>query len=86
MLGKLARHFSIISRFAVGPGVALNSMLHESVLRYSGRLPNVRRLSVDSECLCRSRRCLMASDDETPFITPLHSAQYLLRSIVANRW
>ena len=47
--GTPARHFSIIRRFAVGPGCALKRVLHESALRCSGRLLNVCRLSGDPE-------------------------------------
>ena len=81
ILGKPARHFSIISRFAVGSGVALKRMLHESALRYSGRLLNVCRSSGDFECRRRSR---LASAEETSFMVPPRSAQYFLRVIIAN--
>ena len=42
MDGRPTRHCSIISRFAVGLRTALKRMLHESALRYSGRLLFVR--------------------------------------------
>ena len=38
MDGRPTRHCSIISQFAVGLRTALKRMLHESALRYSGRL------------------------------------------------